>query len=54
MFLINGRFGFLIFALLAAIAMHWQILREEKFLTGLYGQAYRDYRARTARYFIWF
>ncbi len=53
-FLINGSLGFLIFALLAAIAMHWQILREEKFLTGLYGQPYRDYRARTARYFIWF
>ncbi|MEK6335760.1 MAG: isoprenylcysteine carboxylmethyltransferase family protein [Acidobacteriota bacterium] len=53
-FLMNGSVGFLIFALLAAIGMHWQILREEKFLTGLYGRRYRDYRARTARYFIWF
>ena len=53
-FLINGTLGFLFFALLAAVAMHWQILREEKFLTELHGQSYRDYRARTARYFIWF
>lgn len=52
-FLINETLIFLIFALLAVIVLHWQILREEKFLAALYGNPYRDYCARTARYFIW-
>jgi protein-S-isoprenylcysteine O-methyltransferase Ste14 len=52
-FLINGTLIFLSFALLAAAVLHWQMLREEKFLAGLYGQPYRDYCASTARYFIW-
>jgi protein-S-isoprenylcysteine O-methyltransferase Ste14 len=50
-FLINGTLIFLLFAVLASLHLHYQILREEKFLDGLYGQAYKDYRARTARYF---
>ncbi|HEX8843745.1 MAG TPA: isoprenylcysteine carboxylmethyltransferase family protein [Pyrinomonadaceae bacterium] len=50
-FLINGTLIFLIFALLAIAHLHYQILREEKFLTDLYGQAYKDYCARTGRYF---
>jgi protein-S-isoprenylcysteine O-methyltransferase Ste14 len=50
-FLINGTLIFLIFALLAIVHLHYQILREEKFLAGLYGQAYEDYCARTGRYF---
>jgi len=52
-FLINGTLGFLIFAIAAAIVMHWQMRREEKFLSGLYGEFYREYCARTARYLIW-
>src|SRR5256714_1522052 len=52
-FLINGTLGFLIFALAALIVLHWQMLREEKFLSELYGDAYREYFSRTARYFIW-
>ena len=52
-FLINGTLVFLIFALLAVVVLHAQMLREEKFLTGLYGEPYRDYVRRTARYFIW-
>lgn len=52
-FLVNGTLVFLIFALLAVIILHVQMLREEKFLTGLYGEPYRDYVRRTARYFIW-
>jgi protein-S-isoprenylcysteine O-methyltransferase Ste14 len=49
-FLINGTLIFLIFAFLAFVAQHWQIHQEEVFLTNLYGQTYRDYRATTGRY----
>ena len=50
-FLINGALIFLIFAVLAFAAIHWQILKEENFCTKLYGQPYKDYCARTGRYF---
>jgi protein-S-isoprenylcysteine O-methyltransferase Ste14 len=50
-FLLNGTLIFLIFAVVATLHLHYQILREEKFLIGLYGQAYQDYWARTGRYF---
>jgi protein-S-isoprenylcysteine O-methyltransferase Ste14 len=53
-FLINGTLVFLIFALLALAHLHYQIVREEKFLDELYGQPYRDYRSRTCRYFLRF
>ena len=49
-FLINGTLIFLIFAVLAFAAIHWQILKEESFLTNLYGQPYQDYCERTGRY----
>jgi len=52
-FLINETWGFLIFAIAAVIVLHWQMLREEKFLLDLYGEPYREYSARTARYLIW-
>jgi len=51
-FLINGTLIFLIFAALAIANMHWQIRQEEEFLSNLYGQPYRNYCARTGRYFI--
>ena len=50
-FLINGALIFLLFALLGIAHVHYLIIREERFLAGLYGQAYEDYRARTGRYF---
>ncbi|HJU61230.1 MAG TPA: isoprenylcysteine carboxylmethyltransferase family protein [Candidatus Binatia bacterium] len=50
-FLMNGTLIFLIFALLAIVHLHYQILREEKFLAELYGQRYKNYCARTGRYF---
>jgi protein-S-isoprenylcysteine O-methyltransferase Ste14 len=53
MFLMNGTWFFLIFALLAAIACHFQILREEEFLRRQYGDEFEAYRRRTARYFLW-
>lgn len=50
-FLINGKLVFLAFTVLTAIALHYQILQEEKFLSGWYGRAYRDYCTRAGRYF---
>lgn len=50
-FLINGTLVFFVFALLALFHLHYQIVREEKFLDELYGRPYSDYRSRTARYF---
>ena len=52
-FLMNGTLVFLIFAIGAVIIMHLQMLREEKFMLDLYGEPYREYVKRTARYFIW-
>ena len=52
-FLINGRLIFLIYAVLTLIAIHWQILQEEAFLSNLYGEPYHQYRSRTGRYLIW-
>ena len=52
-FLLNGTWFFLIFALLAVVAIHFQILREEDFLRKQYGADYAEYHRRTARYLIW-
>ena len=52
-FLINGTLGFLLFALIFAAGIHYQILQEENFLRRTYGAAYQDYARRTARYFSW-
>jgi protein-S-isoprenylcysteine O-methyltransferase Ste14 len=49
-FLINGTFIFLIFGVLMAAALHYQILQEERFLLQTYGDSYRSYLNRTARY----
>ena len=52
-FLINGTLIFLILAVLAIAAQHWQILREEEFLKQRYGEAYERYQRKTPRYLIW-
>ena len=52
-FLINGTLIFLVLAVLAIAAQHWQILREEEFLKKRYGKAYESYRKKTPRYLIW-
>jgi protein-S-isoprenylcysteine O-methyltransferase Ste14 len=52
-FLIQGSLFFLLFALVAILLIHTQILREEKLLTELYGQSYRDYLKRAPRYLVW-
>ena len=52
-FLINGTWFFLIFALLAILAVHSQTLREERFLAQRYGEPYEQYRKKTPRYLIW-
>ena len=52
-FLMNGTWFFLVFGLLAILAIHSQTLREEKFLAQRYGDAYERYRKRTPRYLLW-
>jgi protein-S-isoprenylcysteine O-methyltransferase Ste14 len=52
-FLINGTWFFLIFALLAVVAIHLQILREEEFLKKQYGESYAEYCRHAPRYLIW-
>jgi protein-S-isoprenylcysteine O-methyltransferase Ste14 len=52
-FLIDKGLIFLLFVLLAVVAIHWQILQEEAFLTKLYGRPYQTYLQRTARYLFW-
>lgn len=52
-FLVNGTVIFLLFAIIAAAGVHYQIRNEEIFLTSHYGQAYLDYCARTGRYLTW-
>jgi protein-S-isoprenylcysteine O-methyltransferase Ste14 len=52
-FLANGTWFFLIFAVLAVVFIHFQIVREEEFLKKQYGAEYAAYCARTARYLIW-
>jgi protein-S-isoprenylcysteine O-methyltransferase Ste14 len=52
-FLINGTWFFLIFAVLAILAVHSQTLREERFLVQRYGDEYERYRRTTPRYLIW-
>jgi protein-S-isoprenylcysteine O-methyltransferase Ste14 len=49
-FLLTGRAAFLAFAAAAAVAVHFQIREEERFLAGHYGAAYEAYRARVPRY----
>lgn len=39
------------FAMAVVAGTHYQILQEEGFLQARYGEEYRSYRARTARYF---
>lgn len=52
-FLLNGTVFFLIFALMAAVAVHFQILREEAFLKSQYRESFERYRQHVARYLIW-
>jgi protein-S-isoprenylcysteine O-methyltransferase Ste14 len=49
-FLIQGTFIFLIFAILTAINLHYQIIKEEQILVDLHGSAYENYRKRVPRY----
>lgn len=43
----------ILFGLFAIVMLHLQILQEEKYLTQEFGESYRRYRHRTARYFGW-
>lgn len=52
-FLVLNRSVFLLLALLMVPLLDAVMRREERFLTELYGDAYRDYCSRVARYFSW-
>ena len=49
-FLINGTLFFLLAALLGLTLIHYQILQEERFLEGRYGDPYREYKRTAPRY----
>jgi protein-S-isoprenylcysteine O-methyltransferase Ste14 len=49
-FLIQGRLIFLLFALAFVGMFHFQIRREERFLTEAYGEEYSEYCTRVPRY----
>lgn len=40
----------LLFSLFAAVMLHLQVLQEERFLAGAFGQPYLDYQRRVRRY----
>ena len=50
-FLINGNLVFVIFAVLLGAVLHWQLIREEKFLLKVFERQYREYMSSTGRYF---
>ena len=50
MFLVQGRLVFMLLAGILILMIHETICREERFLRGQYGEAYRDYCARVGRY----
>lgn len=52
-FLIQGRLIFAVLALVIVSLIHETILREERFLTAQYGDAFADYRLRVGRYWSW-
>ena len=51
LFLIHCNIVIAVAVVLFALAIHRQILREEKFLTKHYGSDYTDYRNKVRRYF---
>jgi protein-S-isoprenylcysteine O-methyltransferase Ste14 len=52
-FLVHGRLHFLLLASVLTAMLHLQILREERFLSELYGDAFGSYCARVGRYVTW-
>lgn len=51
MWLVIGDLFFLVSAVTVIVAMHYQILQEERFLIGHYGERYIAYKNRVRRYF---
>lgn len=49
-FLADGRLSLLLFAVIAGVGMHAQILEEERSLEAAYGRAYFEYKKITRRY----
>jgi len=49
--LVFPNFFFLVYTIAAYVGIHLAILKEEKFMTKVYGEKYRNYAARVRRYF---
>ena len=49
-FLLQGRTIFLLLALALIALLHYEVRREEAYLTSAYGDTYREYCARVGRY----
>lgn len=52
--LLHPNIVFLIFSVGFIVGLHIQILREEKHLEKVYGEAYQEYKEKTSRYFYFF
>ena len=52
-FLVLGRLILLLLAIMGAVYLHCQVWREERFLMQQYGDAYRSYAQRAARWWTW-
>lgn len=48
--LMYGNLSTLLFSLFAMIMLHLQILQEERYLEGIFGEEYTEYRKQVARY----
>lgn len=50
-FLINGNIVFIVFTVLLGSILHYQLIREEKFLLKVFKKQYEDYIQNVGRYF---
>jgi len=52
-FAVHGHASLLLLALLLTTLLHFQVLREERFLAGMYGETYAEYKQCVGQYGPW-